>query len=90
MPKPKHTQAHLSRTVPKNQSEFFKQRTRDSMTYYMGAKLIEVGVNPKKTIYRWKTEIEGDKEVITVSAYWGETRERIEAEEAAAQNQGEA
>ncbi|MGD1942271.1 MAG: hypothetical protein ACFB0G_13260 [Leptolyngbyaceae cyanobacterium] len=48
----------------------------------MGAKLIEVGVNPKKTIYRWKSEIQGDQEVITVSAYWGETREKIEAEEA--------
>jgi len=84
MAKPKHTQAHLSRTVPKNQSEFFKQRTRDSMTYYMGAKLIEVGVNPKNTIYRWKTEVDGGNEIITVSAYWGETREKIEAEERAA------
>ena len=81
MAKPKHTQARLSRTVPKNQSEFFKKRTRDSMTYYMGAKLIEVGVNPKNTIYRWKTEIDGGNEIITVSAYWGETREKIEAEE---------
>ena len=81
MAKPKHTQAHLSRTVPKNQSAFFKKRTRDSMTYYMGAKLIEVGVNPKNTIYRWKTEIDGGNEIITVSAYWGETREKIEAEE---------
>jgi hypothetical protein len=80
----KHTQAHLSRTVPKKQSEFFKQRTRDSMTYYMGAKLIEVGVNPKNTIYRWKTEVDGNNEVITVSAYWGETREKIEAAERAA------
>ncbi|MDB9524474.1 hypothetical protein PN498_00615 [Oscillatoria sp. CS-180] len=82
MPKPKHTQAHLSRTVLKNDSPFKKKRTRDSMTYYMGAKLIEVGVNPKKTIYRWKTEIQDDKEVITVSAYWDEMREKIEAEEA--------
>jgi hypothetical protein len=85
MAKPKHTQAHLSRKVPKNQSEFFKQRTRDSMEYYMGAKLIEVGVNPKNTIYRWTSEIEGSQEVITVSAYWGESREKIEAAE-----QGEA
>lgn len=82
MPKSKHTQAHLSRTVQKNESAFQKQRTRDSMTYYMGAKLLEVGVNPKKTIYRWKSEVEGDQETITVSAYWGETREKIEAEEA--------
>jgi hypothetical protein len=47
MAKPKHTQAHLSRTIPKGQSEFFKNRTRSSMEYYMGAKLIEVGVNPQ-------------------------------------------
>jgi hypothetical protein len=42
--------------------------------------LIEVGVNPKKTIYRWTSEIKGDKEeVITCSAYWGESRQKIEA-----------
>lgn len=81
MAKPKHTQAHLSRTVPKNQSEFFKKRTRDSMEYYMGAKLLEVGVNPKNTVYRWTSEIKGDKEVITVSAYWGESRQKLEGDE---------
>lgn len=82
MAKPKHTQAHLSRAVPKDQSDLLKQRERDSMEYYMGAKLLEVGVNPKKTIYRWKSEIKGTKEVITVSAYWGESREKLEADEA--------
>jgi hypothetical protein len=81
MPQPKHTQAHLSRTVPKDQSEFFKKRTRDSMEYYMGAKLLEVGVNPKTTVYRWTSEIKGSQEVITVSAYWGESRKKLEAEE---------
>jgi hypothetical protein len=81
MAKPKHTQAHLSRTVPKNQSEFFKKRTRDSMEYYMGAKLLEVGVNPKNTVYRWSSEIKGDQEVITVSAYWGESRRKLEGGE---------
>ena len=79
----KHTQAHLSRAIPRGQSEFFKKRTRDSMEYYMGAKLIEVGVNPKNTIYRWTSEIKGTKEVISVHAYWGESREKIEAEERA-------
>ncbi|WP_035984675.1 hypothetical protein [Leptolyngbya sp. KIOST-1] len=81
MAQPRHTQAHLSRTVPKGQSEFFKKRTRDSMEYYMGAKLLEVGVNPKNTVYRWTSEIKGSQEVITVSAYWGESREKLEAEE---------
>ncbi len=83
MAQPKHTQAHLSRAIPKGQSEFFKKRTRDSMEYYMGAKLIEVGVNPKNTIYRWTSEIKGTKEVISVHAYWGESRKKIEAEEQA-------
>ncbi len=81
MAKPKHTQAHLSRSVPKDQSAFFKQRTRASMEYYMGAKLIEVGVNPKQTVYRWSSEIKGDQEVITISAYWGESLEKLKAEE---------
>lgn len=77
----KHTQAHMSRTVPKSQAEFFKQRTRNQMEYYMGAKLIEVGVNPKSAIYRWTTEEQGSNEVWTYSAYWGDSREKIEAEE---------
>ncbi|MBD2257752.1 hypothetical protein [Pseudanabaena sp. FACHB-2040] len=77
----KHTQAHMSRTVPKSQSEFTKQRTRSQMEYYMGAKLIEVGVNPKSAIYRWATEDKGSNEVWTYSAYWGDSREKIEAEE---------
>ncbi|MBD1914737.1 MULTISPECIES: hypothetical protein [Cyanophyceae] len=81
MPQSKHTQAHLSRTVPKDQSEFFKKRTRDSMEYYMGAKLLEVGINPKNTVYRWKSEIKGSQEEITISAYWGDSREKLEAEE---------
>lgn len=82
MAKPKHTQAHLSRTVPQSQSEFFKNRTREKMEYYMGAKLLEVGVNPKDTTYRWKSEIKGSQEVITCSAYWGESRTQLESEEA--------
>jgi hypothetical protein len=81
MPKPKHTQAHLPRSIPKGQSEFFKQRTRKEMEYYMGAKLIEVGVNPKQAIYRWTSEIKGNSEIITCHAYWGESRAKIEAEE---------
>lgn len=74
----KHTQAHLSRTIPKTQSEFLKQRTRTQMEYYMGAKLIEVGVNPKVAIYRWATEDKGSNEVWTYSAFWGDSREKVE------------
>jgi hypothetical protein len=51
------------------------------MEYYMGAKLLEVGVNPKNTIYRWSSAMKGDQEVITISAYWGESRRKIEGVE---------
>jgi hypothetical protein len=51
----------------------------------MGAKLIEVGVNPKSAIYRWKTEVQGANEVWTYSAYWGDSRQKLEQQE-----QGEA
>ncbi|WP_235071184.1 hypothetical protein [Leptolyngbya sp. Heron Island J] len=47
----------------------------------MGAKLLEVGVNPDKAIYRWKLVDKGPKEEWTYSAYWDESREKIEAEE---------
>jgi hypothetical protein len=77
----KHTQAHITKTIPKNQSEFFKARTKSQTEYYMGAKLIEVGVDPKKAIYRWQIEDAGVNEKWTYSAYWGETREKIEREE---------
>lgn len=82
----KHTQAHMSRRVPQRQSDFFKQRTQNQMEYYMGAKLLEIGVNPKSAIYRWTQEIEGDQEVWTYSAYWGDSREKLEQQEAATDN----
>ena len=51
----------------------------------MGAKLLEVGVDPNKgVIYRWKTIDKGPKEEWVYSAYWGESRAKIEAEEASA------
>jgi hypothetical protein len=51
------------------------------MEYYMGAKLLEVGVNPKNTIYRWSSTTQGEQEVITISAYWGESRRKLEGGE---------
>ncbi|NEQ30456.1 MAG: hypothetical protein F6K04_05570 [Leptolyngbya sp. SIO4C5] len=77
----KHTQAHMSRSIPKAQSEFLKQRTLKQMEYYMGAKLIEVGVDPKSAIYRWETEDKGSNEEWTYSAYWDESRAEIEQAE---------
>ncbi|MEO1619582.1 MAG: hypothetical protein AAFU53_00960 [Cyanobacteria bacterium J06632_3] len=78
----KHTQAHISKVISKRESPFFRDRTLKQTEYYMGAKLLEVGVNPNKgVIYRWKTIDKGDKEEWVYSAYWGESRAKIEAEE---------
>ncbi len=78
----KHTQAHISKTISKRESAFTRDRTLKQTEYYMGAKLLEVGVNPNKgVIYRWKTVDQGSSEEWTYSAYWGESREKIEAEE---------
>ncbi|NJL87176.1 MAG: hypothetical protein HC886_16310 [Leptolyngbyaceae cyanobacterium SM1_1_3] len=77
----KHTQAHMSRSIPKSQSEFLKQRTLKQMEYYMGAKLIEVGIDPKVALYRWSTQDKGSSEEWTYSAYWGESRAEIEQAE---------
>ncbi|NJL36715.1 MAG: hypothetical protein HC899_08090 [Leptolyngbyaceae cyanobacterium SM1_4_3] len=74
----KHTQAHLSRTVEKYQSEGSKEMTRRQMEYYMGAKLVEIGIDPKSAVYRWSTETKGSREVLTYSAYWGDSKEKLE------------
>ncbi|MFK8185544.1 MAG: hypothetical protein AB8B99_19380 [Phormidesmis sp.] len=79
----KPTQAHISKTISKNESPFYRDRTLKQTEYYMGAKLLEVGINPNKgVIYRWKTVDKGSREEWTYSAYWGDSREKIEAEEA--------
>ena len=79
----KHTQAHISKMIPKSESSFSRDRTLKQTEYYMGAKLLEVGVNPNKdVIYRWKTVDKGNQEEWIYSAYWGDSREEIEAEEA--------
>jgi hypothetical protein len=71
------TQAHMSRTIGKNKPEAFKDMTKRQMEYYMGAKLIEVGVNPKSAIYRWSLETKGSNEVWTYSAYWSDSKEQL-------------
>lgn len=75
MPRP--TQAHMSRTISKSKLEAVKDLTKQQMEYYMGAKLIEVGVNPKSAIYRWSIETKGSKEVWTYSAYWGDSKDKL-------------
>ncbi len=77
----KPTQAHLPKTINANQSEFFKQRTKTQMEYYMRAKLVEVGVDPNIAIYRWKLETQGSKETWTYSAYWDDSKDKLLQEE---------
>jgi hypothetical protein len=74
------TQAHLPRKIKKSLGGLPFSVKRD-MEYYMGAKLIEVGVNPKSAIYRWSAKAEGDYEVWTYSAYWADSKDQILQEE---------
>jgi hypothetical protein len=71
------TQAHLDRTLDKNQSRTAKQQTLSQMQYYMGAKLIEVGIDPQAVLYRWSVKHQEDKQVFTYSAFWGESRRKL-------------
>lgn len=73
----KPTQAHMSRSIEKSKPDGLKDMTKKQMEYYMGAKLIEIGINPKSAIYRWSMEAKGNSEVWTYSAYWGDSKEQL-------------
>ncbi len=73
----KHTQAHLTRTIDIDQPTALKQRTFHQMEYYMGAKLIEIGVDPKSAVYRWSVSRKDNQQVWTIKAYWGESKENL-------------
>ena len=73
----KPTQAHLERIVNKNDSKEAKQNVMSQMPYYMGAKLLEVRVDPQSVLYRWSVEDRKNKQICTLSAFWGESRSRI-------------
>ena len=75
MPKP--SQAHLERTINKNDPIEDRQQTLSQMQYYMGAKLIEVRIDPQKVMYRWSIENRDDKQICTLSAFWGDSRQKI-------------
>lgn len=80
----RHTQAHLTRRIETFRSDVYKQQKKEQMEYYMGAKLLEVGVDPNGVIYRWSSEIKGKDEEWTISAYWGDSKdELLQAEQAA-------
>jgi hypothetical protein len=49
------------------------------MNYYMGAKLIEIGVNPQspEILYRWTVKTEDNQQICTLSAFWGESKAEL-------------
>ena len=71
------TQAHLDRTIPKNLSLEDKQQTLNQMQYYMGAKLIEVGIDPQSVLYSWSVQALENEQICTLSAYWGDSKKRL-------------
>ena len=73
----KSTQAHLSRTVNKNEPLEVRQKTLSQMQYYMGAKLVEVRVDPQKVMYRWSIKNQDDEQICTLSAFWGDSRAKL-------------
>lgn len=73
----RHTQAHLTRTLKKNQPWGIRERTKSQMEYYMGAKLLEIGVEPKDAVYRWSLQVREGEEHWTYSAFWGDSKEQL-------------
>lgn len=75
----KPTQAHLERTLDKQQPLADRQQVLKQMNYYMGAKLIEVGVNPNSSeiLYRWSVKTEGNEQTCTLSAFWGQSKAEL-------------
>jgi hypothetical protein len=43
----------------------------------MGAKLIEIGVEPKSAIYRWSVQNNDNEQICTISAFWGDSKEKL-------------
>ncbi len=70
-------QAHLTRTVNFNQPSALLERLKSQMKYYMDAKLLEIGVNPKSAIYRWSVSTEDESHIWTLSAYWDSDKEKL-------------
>ncbi|MEN9566056.1 MAG: hypothetical protein RLZZ69_1252 [Cyanobacteriota bacterium] len=73
----KPTQAHLERIINKKDPVEIRQQTLSQMQYYMGAKLVEVRVNPQKVTYRWSIENQDDRQICTLSAFWGESQRKL-------------
>lgn len=76
---PKSTQAHLERTIKKDQPLEVRQQELKKMNYYMGAKLLEVGVDPQSPdiLYRWSIKTDGNQQICTLSAFWGDSKAKL-------------
>ncbi|MGF1590889.1 MAG: hypothetical protein ACFCU7_16915 [Pleurocapsa sp.] len=73
----KPTQAHLERIINKNDPLKVRQQTLSQMQYYMGAKLVEVRIDPQKVIYRWSIKSQAEQQICTLSAFWGESQRKL-------------
>ncbi len=71
------TQAHLERTINRKDPIEDRQKTLNQMQYYMGAKLVEVRVDPQKVMYRWSVKDDGDLQTFTLSAFWGDSQKKL-------------
>ncbi|MGL5033079.1 MAG: hypothetical protein ACRC6M_04670 [Microcystaceae cyanobacterium] len=71
------THAHLTFILQKNLTYAYKEQTKQQKEYYMGAKLLEIGVEPKAAVYRWSLKTNATEEIWTYSAYWGESKEQL-------------
>lgn len=67
----------MSQTVDKRRSRGLSDMKKRQMEYYMGAKLIEIGIDPKSAIYRWSVERTETTETWTYSAYWADSKEQV-------------
>ncbi len=70
----KPTKAHMSQSWAKQRSQSWKDMKKKQIKYYMEAKLLNIGINPKDAVYSWSMEIDGNQEIWTYNAYWGEAK----------------
>ncbi len=78
----KPTQAHLERIVSKSEPVEARQKVLSQMPYYMGAKLLEVRIDPQSVIYRWSVEDTEKSQICILSAFWGDSKKQILSGEA--------
>ena len=73
------TQAHLERKISKNRSLEERQQVIKQINYYMGAKLLEIGVDPQspEILYRWSVKHDDNEQTCLLSAFWGDSKKKL-------------